>query len=78
MLDASGRFVVPRVICQTMYDDITPLERAFEIAKSGDCATVTDMKAQLKKEGHSLDQISGDSLLKQLKALMAEARKGKS
>ena len=60
---------------QGMRNDITPLERAFEIAKSGTCTSVTQLKAQLKAEGYGLDQICGDSLLKQLKGLMADAKK---
>ena len=51
----------------------TPLERAFELAKSGTCASVSEIKQRLKSEGHSVDQITGAALKKQLKALIQAA-----
>ena len=48
----------------------TPPERAFELAKSGTCASVPEIKHRLKSEGHSVDQITGGALIKQLKALI--------
>jgi hypothetical protein len=53
----------------------TPLERAFELARSGKFATVTSIKKRLKEEGCSVDQITGRSLTRQLDALMKEAAK---
>lgn len=52
----------------------TALERAFALAKSGDCAGPGEIKAALKSEGFSVDQISGPTLMRQLRALCAEAR----
>jgi hypothetical protein len=43
-------------------DSVTALERAFQIAKSGDCKSVSDLRKQLRKEGYSLDKITGRTL----------------
>lgn len=55
----------------------TTLERAFALARSGECATVADIRAALKRE--RLDQIdahlSGYSISRQLRALCEEARR---
>jgi len=59
-----------------MDERTTPLERAFELAKSGTCASVPDIKRRLMREGHSAAQITGGALLKQLKALI-QATMGK-
>ena len=53
---------------------ITALERAFQLAQSGDCASVGQIKQQLKAEGYSVVQIAGRVLGKQLLALIREAR----
>jgi hypothetical protein len=57
-----------------MDHSVTALERAFQIAKSGDCKSVADLKKQLQKEGYSLDKVSGWTLSKQLTALIKAAR----
>ena len=49
--------------------DPTAVERAFELARSGRCAGVAQIRAQLKAEGHSGAQIWGPSLTRQLRAL---------
>jgi hypothetical protein len=51
----------------------TPLERAFELAKSGQCATVDEIKKKLKTEGISADQLIGNTLTKQLRELIVAA-----
>ena len=48
------------------------LERAFEIAKSGTCATVNDIRLQLSTEGYGLSQITGATLFRQLRRLMKQ------
>ena len=53
---------------------VTALERAFELARSGRCASVADIKKQLKSEGYSITQITGRVLSKQLDALIKAAR----
>jgi hypothetical protein len=52
---------------------VTPLERAFELAKSGRATTIADIKKLLKSEGYSVDHITGQGLTKQLNGLMREA-----
>ncbi|HYD45216.1 MAG TPA: hypothetical protein VEA79_08130 [Phenylobacterium sp.] len=56
----------------------TALERAFELAKSGDYATVSEVTRQLKAEGFATSQITGPSLGKQLRELCAQAVAAKS
>ena len=53
--------------------DLTALERAFQLADSATCTTVGEIKQKLKSEGYSLNQIEGQALLKQLKALIKAA-----
>jgi hypothetical protein len=53
---------------------ITALERAFQLARSGGYASVPDIKKQLSIEGYSVAQIIGGTLMKQLAALIREAR----
>jgi len=49
---------------------LTALERAFQLAKAGNCHSVPDIKKQLRAEGFSVAQITGKSLYKQLKGLL--------
>ena len=51
----------------------TALERAFQLAKSGSCVSVDDIKKRLIAEGYSTAQITGGALLKQLRALIQAA-----
>ncbi len=53
---------------------VTALERAFQLAKSGDYTSVTDIKKRLGAEGYSVAQITGRVLSKQLDALIKAAR----
>jgi hypothetical protein len=53
---------------------ITALERAFQLARSGECVSVPAVKKQLRTEGYSVAQITGPTLAKQLLALIKEAR----
>jgi hypothetical protein len=53
---------------------VTPIERAFALAKSGECATVPDIRKRLAKEGYSVTQITGGVLLQQLRALIRAAQ----
>jgi hypothetical protein len=50
------------------------LERAFQLAKSGDFASVQHIKQRLAKEGYSAEQVNGPKLLAQLRQLIASAR----
>ncbi len=49
----------------------TAIERAFELARDGKCATVSDLKAALKSEGYDTNAIVGGVLMKQLRTLIA-------
>lgn len=53
---------------------VTALERAFALAKSGEHASVSDIKKRLTQEGYSVTQITGGALSKQLLALIRAAR----
>jgi hypothetical protein len=56
-----------------MIANMTALERAFALAKSGRFRTVTDIRNALKAEGYSLEQITGGTLLKQLRQAMEQS-----
>jgi hypothetical protein len=51
----------------------TPIERAFELARSGRCQTTADIKQHLRQEGYSTHSIIGPLLMKQLRAAMDDA-----
>jgi hypothetical protein len=52
----------------------TALERAFQLARSGRPKTIDDIKRELAKEHYSSGQITGNTLRKQLLALIQEAQ----
>jgi hypothetical protein len=52
----------------------TSLERAFDLAKSGNCANLTHIIIRVRREGYDSFQIEGPSLKKQLALLIAEAK----
>ena len=62
-----------------MPGDPTLLERAFDLARSGDHATVADLARALKGERYAgVDaHLTGPSLRLQLRELMARARRGR-
>jgi hypothetical protein len=47
----------------------TALERAFELARSGKCASVTEIRRQLRAEGLAQSQVEGPMLTRQLREL---------
>jgi hypothetical protein len=47
----------------------TSLERAFELARSGECANLAELRERLKAEGFASQQLEGPSLLRQLREL---------
>ena len=57
-----------------MDHNITPLERAFQLAKSGAYTSVPAIKEQLKAERFSITQITGKTLTKQLNVLIKAAQ----
>jgi hypothetical protein len=54
--------------------NITALERAFQLAKSGAYTSIPAIKEQLKAEGFSVAQIIGKTLTKQLNVLIKAAQ----
>jgi hypothetical protein len=57
-----------------MDSNVTALERAFSLAKSGACTTVGEIRIDLKAEGYTIEQITGSALSRQLKAVIDEHR----
>lgn len=52
----------------------TALERAFELARSGEYPTVELIKRKIAGEGYSQDQLQGATLRRQLRGLIEAAR----
>ena len=52
------------------------IERAFQIAKSGDALDIADVRSQLQAEGYSsvIQHLVGRSLTRQLSSIIAAAR----
>ena len=46
-----------------MHHNVTSLERAFQLAKSGKCQTVNDVKQKMRLEGYEQDQVMGRQLM---------------
>ena len=57
-----------------MNHNITALERAFQLAVSGECDSVPELKKRLQAEGYSTSQIVGRELARQLRGLITVAR----
>ncbi len=56
--------------------DITTIERAFDLAKTGKYPSVADIKQKLQNEGYSLAQIEGRELAPHLRELIKGAGRG--
>jgi hypothetical protein len=57
---------------------VSVLERAFQLARSGQVASIDDIKKRLKREGYEEKSVDGGpSLARQLKKLIREARERK-
>jgi transketolase N-terminal domain/subunit len=57
-----------------MVQNVTALERAFQLAKSGNVATMDALKNQLKAEGYSVATVTGKALTRQLRSLINAAK----
>jgi len=57
---------------------MTELERAFQLARAGRVAGLTDIITSLKRDGYSASQIEGPLLKRQLADLIKTARGGTS
>jgi hypothetical protein len=51
----------------------SPIERAFEMARSGEVRSVDEIKKRLAYEGRDQNQIFGRTLSQQLRAVMRES-----
>jgi hypothetical protein len=58
-----------------MDQKMTALERAFQLARSGSVAGLTEIISALNREGYSGSQIEGRLLKRQLADLIKAARK---
>ena len=56
-----------------MEPNVTALERAFELARSGRCRTMKEIRDCLRAEGYSQNVVIGKYLSAQLGRLMLEA-----
>jgi hypothetical protein len=52
----------------------SPLERAFELASSGQVDTIKQLRRALSKEGYEVEQITGPVLYEQLRKRMKAAK----
>jgi hypothetical protein len=48
---------------------LTSLERAFELARSGTCADLNQVRRRLRAEGYAGQVIEGPSLMRQIREL---------
>ena len=60
-----------------MRDSPSTLERAFELARSGECASTSEIRQRLKRERYdSVDaHLQGPSITRQLRLLCEAARR---
>ena len=52
----------------------TPIERAFEMARSGRYQSASEIKRAVSAEGYAAAQIEGPMLMRQLRELIQQAR----
>jgi hypothetical protein len=76
---ARGFFLASRLSCRLTLERgkdhrITALERAFQLARSGQVSGLSDVIEALRREGHSANQIEGPALRRQLTGLIEAAR----
>jgi hypothetical protein len=57
-----------------MNSRLTALERAFQLARSGQVSTITEIVGSLRRDGYSTNQIDGPALKRQLRNLITVAR----
>lgn len=59
-----------------MDQNVTALERAFQLAKSGSCRSISDVGAALTREGYYASILEGASLKRQLRGFIEAAAAG--
>jgi hypothetical protein len=52
----------------------TPIERAFEMARTGKYLSASEIKRAVSAEGYAVAQIEGPMLMRQLRGLIRDAR----
>ena len=59
-----------------MTERLTTMERAYQLARSAECATLADLRGRLSREGYGdvPMQIQGRELCRTLRRLMLESR----
>jgi hypothetical protein len=57
--------------------NVSVLERAFELARSGEFDSLDKLKVRLRREGYDQDQIFGRQLSRQLNEAMRQAKQPK-
>lgn len=63
----------PTAAVTSMTFRLTTLERAFDLARSGQCADVADIVRRLSDEGFGTQQVTGPTLLRQLRDICARS-----
>jgi len=63
-----------RAMLRSMDHKMTALERAFQLARSGQLSTITEIVGSLRRDGYSAEQIQGPALRRQLTNLIRAAR----
>jgi hypothetical protein len=58
-----------------LHPESTSLERAFALARAGECAGVSEIRNRLRAEGYRIDQLEGPMLQRQLREICRDARK---
>jgi len=56
-----------------MEQNLTTIERAFQLAETQKCTTIEELRKVLRTEGYSPSHIMGPALTKQLRDLMKGA-----
>ena len=59
-----------------MQPNLSPIERAFQLAATGRYSTVSEIKLQLAREGYQQEQVEGRQLAKQIVEIIVKARRG--
>jgi hypothetical protein len=72
---AQTRNLVPHPHVDTMSTKPSVIERAFQLAKSGQCDSVSDIRTQLAREDYqTADAVRGTALIAKLRTLIAAAQ----
>lgn len=70
-----GRNLTKGLYAPAMDQNKSPLERAFELARSGRFRTVSEVKQAVAAEGYAMAQFQGRSLSRQLSEIIREAER---